>query len=361
MPCLSSSRSAQVYISDRITPPTKSGFTVIECIVTILIVGLITGFSLAALQQARENARRIQCSSHLRELGSALNQHCALKLFFPSGYCPGPTPNGVEEWPIGPYSIHYQILPFLEQSSLFNSINVAPNRSGPEPWASLDPSSNTARNTVIAVFLCPSDGSSHGLGTNYSGCVGPNPGALDWQSRQRPGGGGVFSGLGKRADEIRDGFSNTVAMSERLRGTPGPISSHADQRTSVWFSGFTEFYKNLDGDELLAACDRVKQTPPPFLNATGLNWLSGGYADTLYNHVAAPNRREMDCSGHSILSIPQDISYAVVTARSNHSSSINCLQLDGSVRFQSERIQLAVWRALASRAGAEAISYAEME
>src|SRR4051794_36399663 len=118
------------------------GFSMIELLVVIAIIGVLVGLLIPAVQAAREAARRAQCAGNLHQLGVAMSHHVSQGRNVPgrlSGF-----------------------LRDIEQNALANA---------PRDATTPTPAGQTARSTVIAVFLCPSDRSPAGSagGTNYAG------------------------------------------------------------------------------------------------------------------------------------------------------------------------------------------------
>ena len=85
-----------------------SGFTLVELVVVIGIVGLLFSQLLPALQAARESARRSQCQNQLRQWGIALAFHEQARGRFPAGYAPAS--------PTGTFIPHLR--PFVEQQAI---------------------------------------------------------------------------------------------------------------------------------------------------------------------------------------------------------------------------------------------------
>ena len=183
------------------------------------------------------------------------------------------------------------------------------------------------------------------FGTNYAACNGVGvtldaAGGITGYLRI-PDGNGVFAQLPVRIADILDGTSNTAAFSESLIGngnTPtGPPTDPLQIRLVVLeVSG--------GSDPTPSACDGGSGV----WNARrGEQWINGHYGNTLYNHYYPPNVvGKWDCGNGSH-------NKGLTAARSNHAGGVNLLACDGSVRFVANTVQLASWRALATRAGGE--------
>lgn len=138
----------------------RRGFTLIELLVVIAIIAILIALLLPAVQQAREAARRSQCRNNLKQLGLALHNYHDNYQVFPMGLSDtvwGNTEITGDGWAWGA-----AILPFLDQSPLFNQFNFNTN-----PYSA---SGNQALGaTALTVFSCPSD--------NKPPVVSNNPGS----------------------------------------------------------------------------------------------------------------------------------------------------------------------------------------
>lgn len=296
----------------------REGFTLIEALVIVAVIGMVTALLLPAVQRAREAARRLHCSNNLRNIGLAIQNHVETHNKFPSGV--GTLPADT--------SYLVQILPYLEQDALFNSINVT---DGVETDANL-----TAFRNPPGLFICPSDASRASIDTvgavNYAGNAG----------RSLMNGEGVFINRFLKPQDIRDGLSRTAGVAEWIVG-PG-IGKGARQNTSKY--GLSRVYTDSpeDIEGFTRACESLEDVDPKFLfPSKGQFWLAGGLSTTLYNHMLRPNRP----------SCKADLSMDATTSGSYHFAGANVLMMDGGVHYVKDSINPRVWSAWGSRAGGE--------
>ena len=209
----------------------------------------------------------------------------------------------------------------------------------------LDGSANyPAATTKLSVFLCPSDPNGTGRvplseygATNYVACAGS--GQVNAGSIRGTEADGSFFAEAIAMRDILDGSSNTVFISERTLGRSAPESTKRYAQTAVWEIASTRPVSP-------EAC--ANRSNGSWYGFRGEKWIIGNYGNTLYNHFYAPNSHEHDC-----MNIRQQSGF--MAARSMHVGGVNTLYGDGSVRFESQSIDLNIWRELSTRAGREVV------
>lgn len=322
-----------------------AGFTIVELVVVIAMIGLLVGLLLPAVQSAREAARRAACTNNLRQLSLALHQYQSMAGVFPP-YCitsilPYAAPSGAVF--LSKASVQTVLLPHLEQAPLYSSINFSVPFFN-TPVSPGFPENVTVSQVVLDVFLCPSDFLTPQQ--NY----GPvnfraNAGLCGACAVENGRDSGLFTSRGASPAHITDGLSNTLGFAEKLVGTR-PNAVFDPLRDWVYMLDIPQDGRVLSPDDWIHRCEH----PPAIdrdLDSSGSSWLIGDNPATLFYVAAPPNSPLSDCATH--------IS-GVLSARSMHPGGVNVSMADGSVRFIREGIAVGVWRALGTRAGGEVIS-----
>jgi prepilin-type N-terminal cleavage/methylation domain-containing protein/prepilin-type processing-associated H-X9-DG protein len=280
------------------------GFTLIELLVVIAIIGVLIALLLPAVQSVREAARRAQCVNNLMQLSVAVQHYEAAHLVLPPGVVDtkGPiqaAPNGYH------YSWIAQLLPYLDQRNVFNNLNFRESV--------YDASNVTTRKTSINILLCPSDSASRSNAddfalTNYAGCYHDAEAPIDTTNN------GVFFLNSKlRLDDISDGLSNTIFLSEKRR-EPTELGWASGTRASLRNTGTP-----LNGWGSAAAIGSSRRAPSATGAATpGSPLWVGGFA-------------------------------------SSHPGGANFAFGDGSVRFIKTMTSATVYTLLGSRADGQMI------
>jgi prepilin-type N-terminal cleavage/methylation domain-containing protein/prepilin-type processing-associated H-X9-DG protein len=315
----------------------RSGFTLLELLVVLAIIGTLVGILLPAVMRVREAANRASCANNMKQLALAAHLYNDDFQRLPPGEI-GPYQQPVPGQPYygwGPSSYGWswlsRILPYVEQGPLF--------QLGGIPSTTLAQSNIAASRIVL--FLCPSDtaynapprtdtGNLAGFpvgNTNYKGVSGSNWG-YDSSS------GTWFPTLWKHqgANGSYDGLSQGDGAMFR-------IDILAPQRLLAISDGLSNTF--LIGEDI------------PALN----NWCSWPYATHAYGVCAIPPNA-MQADGQ-----PFDPNewYNNHSFRSRHPGGLQFAFADGSVHFVATAINLDLYRALATIQGGEAVDLAQLD
>lgn len=341
----------------------RGGFTLVETLVAVGIVGLLAALLLPAAQSAREAARRLQCASNLRQIGLGLHGYHDTDSCLPQAtqYILDRRYMRPRLWCMGAYrdrGFLVSILPYVDQGPLYGALNGDLRIFGDE--------NATVAASVVGIYACPSDPDGglarlgfpmerlevEGLGlgpprtvssASYAGVFGSSLyRAEPWQSfgcRPNPNhvpyaNGCIIDGRALGLASITDGTSNTMMMAEKAATT-----RHV-----------------LEAFDAMLAVQRGW-------------WFVGDRYDSLCTAYYPPNSYRRLAPHHSVGPM-------IAGASALHPGGLNLLMADGSVRFAKESIEATVfsdiadsetglpidwanagvWQKLATRNGGEAIS-----
>ena len=307
----------------------RSGFTIIELVVVIAILGLLAALLLPAVLSSRGSARRMTCQNQLKQVGLALAIEQEAHGAFPTSATPHPA------W--------QRLLPHLGAGNLARQLIEG----------------RKFDSFVVPGLICPDDPEAfynqQEIGeTSYYLNIGTK-----FHAYRKGNGFQKNSFEDTRPRDITDGLSQTVAMSERLV-LPRNRSAYPTSNSNghpVRFLWWTKQRFAAKGEELQAVeeCRTSRTTTfPAYAGANCPNYL-GGYG---YDHLLPPN--QPGCyNGPEDFEINGDA--LIMPAASLHAGGVNSLIADGSVRFVSDNIDTEVWRAVGTRDGAESLasSFAE--
>jgi prepilin-type N-terminal cleavage/methylation domain-containing protein/prepilin-type processing-associated H-X9-DG protein len=338
----------------------RRGFTLIELLVVIAIIAILIALLLPAVQAAREAARRMHCVNNLKQIGLGLLNYEQAIGSFPIGssanlYSINPN---VYAGPHG-LSAHAQLLPYLEQRAIYDSINMCFGVAANQVPAG--PINSTAYSTKVALFLCPSDPNA---GINFLCDYSCSFGTTTTPStiQVTTGSTGLFTWWRSyRIQSCMDGTSNTIAFAENLVGDGSAANFSATSGLFGIALGPAEVFDASANWPTVQAglqlCNAAfnSRSIANLSNISGNKWMKGGASDTMFNTVVTPNSQTYPWAWCSDASNANN-EIEIARAGSSHPGGVNVLLADGSVRFIKNSIDQATWFALGTKASGEVIS-----
>ena len=395
----------------------RRAFTLVELLVVIAIIGMLIALLLPAVQAAREAARRMTCSNHMKQIVLSLHNYHDTHNKFPQGCMDndaaitlvskyGKTPVGGDATSVIEgvyYNVQYFILPFMEQNACYDRITseYLPNGIRPDN-GNLDtfkmtnaaipgvgtPNTATSKTNMaelfnpISPYLCPSDRLAKSpfftnavARTSYAPCFGDTyrRGARRWRSGDgEPRGMFVRGDVWRTMGSIVDGTSNTVAFSE-ITSTTGGGSMDV-------MGGVAAVDGMVNLDEPLTACLNIVSATDRYLLSTRISdgrrgAMFSGYVMTVGFHTILPPNSP-NCVSAANGGSGWGGEHAIASAQSYHTGGVQVGRADGSAQFISSAINnrttgmdekiatdtlngkspYGVWGAMGSVAGRESVA-----
>ncbi|MDB5341217.1 MAG: hypothetical protein JWN70_6836 [Planctomycetaceae bacterium] len=248
----------------------QRGFTLIELLVVIAIIAVLIALLLPAVQQAREAARRSQCTNNLKQVGLALHNYHDVANCFP----PGAAVTAGGGWG---FTFWVGILPYADQAPAFNKLTTTSTNYG---QVGSDPTNGPALNGLAPAYMvCPSsplpNKTTNGLNPqspaglvipSYVGIMGSNqagsPISVNSSYGTAGAGGCLFPGSKVNFRDITDGSSNTIMI--------GETSDQTSDRQDVLRPGF-----NYSG--------WIGANKPNYPGVDTTNWAASGGQGITFN------------------------------------------------------------------------------
>jgi prepilin-type N-terminal cleavage/methylation domain-containing protein/prepilin-type processing-associated H-X9-DG protein len=305
----------------------RRGFTLIELLVVIAIIAILIGLLLPAVQKVRAAADRTNCVNNMKQIGLALHNYNDQYGVLPQGITERlPNYDDPRQW----LSWMGRILPWIEQSPLYQNMEQAYQSQGPyAPNPFVNPP-HAGLSTVLTILRCPSDARQYqatlaeGYNVAFTGYLAVNgrnlrtfDGCIYWNSKVK-------------LVDISDGTSNTLLVGER------PPSW--DLVFGWWYCGAGQWDFSFNPLHNSGSCDVT-------LGGAEINIQTSG----IPQQDACPQGPYAFGEGTILNPCDQFHFWSL------HSGGANFLFADGSVHFVNYSVGQPIITGMSTRAGGEAV------
>jgi prepilin-type processing-associated H-X9-DG protein len=309
-------------------PHGAAGFTQLELLIVLGILGLLAAIGIPAVLAAREASRRLDCESRIRQIVLASQNYHDAHGIFPVGY--------------EPFRI---LLPYMDQRALYERLS----RREPVEFG-------------VTAYICPSDSGASAAKGHCNYLLNEGNGLFQWRYPDFHLNGirlrhYLVDEHPTRISDLTDGPSQTAYLSERLVPIADRrIPDDEARRDPIAFRWYLDRRYRIPDQhaefrEACLAMSPATATSLPRLSTTNFYGIQANHG---YDHLIPPNRPGCYI-GVSERVHDADGFMGATPATSRHRGGVGVGFADGHVRFVSEQIAMRIWDAYGTRNGGETI------